>query len=246
MSQWGRPQWQSFAISSYGESAMMQYLTFLHFPDSYFLCDDIAYLVALINELRRLPLEPEWVEFKHDNYARGMIGADISALANGATLAGRSFAYMVWGIDDVTHDILGTKFDKQNLKVGGEEFDNWIRFLLSDNAEIDFHHAVIDDKHVVLLRIGKAVNRPVTFKKTTFIRVGGYTKRLHEIPSKEAVLWDKLRANRFENEAARMDVKAEEVISLLDTQSYFDRLSRLYPTTSTSVIEYLLEEKRDL
>ncbi|MEK0209507.1 hypothetical protein [Bifidobacterium mongoliense] len=60
------------------------------------------------------------------------------------------------------------------------------------------------------------------------------------------MLWDKLRANRFENEAARMDVKAEEVISLLDTQSYFDRLSRLYPTTSTSVIEYLLEEKRDL
>lgn len=198
--------------------------------------------VALVNELRRLPLETEWVEFKHDNYTPEMIGADISALANGAALAGRAFAYMVWGIDDATHDIVGTTFDKQHLKVGGEEFDNWLRSLLSDNAEIDFHQVVIGGKNVVLLRIGKAVNRPVAFKKTTFIRVGSYTKKLHEIPSKEAVLWDKLRANRFENEAARVDVKGEEVISLLDTQTYFDRLSRLYPTNSTNVIEYLLEE----
>lgn len=199
-------------------------------------------LVALVNELRRLPLETEWVEFKRNNYKPDMIGADISALANGSALAEKAFAYMVWGIDDVTHEIVGTTFNQQSVKIHGEEFDNWIRSTLSDNAEIDFHHLSIENKSVVLLRIGKAVNRPIDFKKTTYIRVGSYTKKLREIPSKETMLWDRLRANRFENEVAKTDAKAEDVIGLLNTQTYFDRLSRPYPTNSARVIQYLIEE----
>ena len=39
-------------------------------------------LLLLIEELRQLPNETQWVEFKHDNYKPEMIGEDISALAN--------------------------------------------------------------------------------------------------------------------------------------------------------------------
>ncbi|WP_337932962.1 hypothetical protein [Hallella sp.] len=35
-----------------------------------------------------------------------MIGEDISALANSATLNDRDYAYMIWGIDDCTHEII--------------------------------------------------------------------------------------------------------------------------------------------
>ena len=51
----------------------------------------------LVNELRKLDNENQWVEFKHNNYKPEMIGEDISALANGATLHEKNCAYMIWG-----------------------------------------------------------------------------------------------------------------------------------------------------
>ena len=65
-------------------------------------------LDLLIKELIKLPNETEWLEFKHNNYNPEMIGKDISALANSATLNEKSCAYMIWGIHDETHDIIGT------------------------------------------------------------------------------------------------------------------------------------------
>lgn len=52
-------------------------------------------LTLLVNELVKLPAETEWVEFKHNKYTPSMIGEDVSALANGAALAGRPFGYLV-------------------------------------------------------------------------------------------------------------------------------------------------------
>ena len=43
-------------------------------------------LDRLVIELCKLPNETQWVEFKHNNYDPTMIGQDISALANSATL----------------------------------------------------------------------------------------------------------------------------------------------------------------
>lgn len=65
-------------------------------------------LDLLVNELRKYESETQWFEFKHNNYDSVMIGRDISALANGAALMEKSYAYMVWGVDDKTHDIVGT------------------------------------------------------------------------------------------------------------------------------------------
>ena len=42
-------------------------------------------IVALVEELVKLPNETEWVEFKHSNYNEDMIGEDISALASVAS-----------------------------------------------------------------------------------------------------------------------------------------------------------------
>ena len=64
----------------------------------------------------KLPNELPWLEFKHDNYNPAMIGQDISALANSAALHERERAYMLWGIDDTTHKIVGTEYDLQTLK----------------------------------------------------------------------------------------------------------------------------------
>ena len=67
----------------------------------------------LVNELRKLDNETAWVEFKHNNYNPEMIGSDISALANGAALHEKNQAYMLWGIHNETHEIVGTDYDLQ-------------------------------------------------------------------------------------------------------------------------------------
>ena len=96
-------------------------------------------LDKLVNELRKLPTETQWLEFKHNNYTPDMIGKDISALANSASLYEKSCAYMLWGIDDETHEIVGTDYDLQTLKKGNQELENWLRSLLSKNADFEFH-----------------------------------------------------------------------------------------------------------
>lgn len=81
-------------------------------------------LEMLVSELVKLPDETPWLEFKHNNYDPDMIGRDISALANAATLHEKSYAYMVWGVQDETHEIVGTDRNLQNIKKGNQELEN--------------------------------------------------------------------------------------------------------------------------
>ena len=97
----------------------------------------IGNIDILVKELGKLPKEIGWVEFKHNNCEPTMIGEDISALANSATLNDRDYAYMVWGVDDGTHEIIGTKVRLQLEKKGEQELENWLRYLLSKNADFD-------------------------------------------------------------------------------------------------------------
>ena len=200
-------------------------------------------LTSLVNELVKLPAETEWLELKHNKYTPTMIGEDVSALANGATLTGRPFAYLVWGIDDATHEILGTDNEWHDMRSGQQEIENWVRTQLSDNTELEFLRGQIDDRrHVLVLKITAAVNRPVSFNKTEYIRVGSYTKKLGDVPSRQTTLWDRLRASRFENSVAVNDLDVDDILSLLDSQSYFDHLKRPYPSTSQLVVDYFEEE----
>lgn len=98
----------------------------------------IGNIDILVKELGKLPKEIGWVEFKHNNCEPTMIGEDISALANSATLNDRDYAYMVWGVDDGTHEIIGTKVRLQLEKKGEQELENWLRYLLSKMQILNF------------------------------------------------------------------------------------------------------------
>lgn len=66
----------------------------------------IEYYIGLINELRKLPSETEWLEFKHNKADPEEIGEYCSALVNSALLSsGKTTAYLIWGIDNETHDL---------------------------------------------------------------------------------------------------------------------------------------------
>ena len=187
-------------------------------------------LDKLVNELRKLPTETQWLEFKHNNYTPDMIGKDISALANSASLYEKSCAYMLWGIDDETHEIVGTDYDLQTLKKGNQELENWLRSLLSKNADFEFHTVqMAEEKRVGVLIIYKATNQTVMFDKVDYIRVGSYTKRLSEYPAMQAQLWDKIRNSRFEERYAKQDLRLEDALRMLDYSIYFDNCGIIQP-----------------
>ena len=199
-------------------------------------------LDLLIKELCKLPNESGWVEFKHNNCLAQMIGQDISALANSTVLADRNHAYMIWGVDDTTHQIIGTSVRLKNEKKGNQELENWLRYMLSANANFEFQEVEIEGKHIELIIITRAEGVPVTFEKVDYIRSGSYTKKLIEFPTLQAQLWDKLRNSQFEETYSMTGLTDKKVLRLLNYEVYFTLLHIPIPDETELIIHYLLQE----
>lgn len=78
-------------------------------------------LTQLLDKLVSLPQETEWVEFKHNFHSEEEIGQRLSALSNSAALLNKPFGYLVFGVEDGTHKIVGTTFKAKRHKKGNEE-----------------------------------------------------------------------------------------------------------------------------
>ena len=135
---------------------------------------DKQYYVSLINELRKLPSETEWAEFKVNNDEPAMIGEYLSAISNSAALHERDCGYVLYGIDNDTHDITGTAFQPKLAKVGNEELENWLLTQLTPRIDFRFVEIDLPEGHVALVEIPAAKTQPTAFKGTEFIRVGSY------------------------------------------------------------------------
>jgi predicted HTH transcriptional regulator len=199
-------------------------------------------LGRLVLELCKLRDELPWVEFKHNNYTPDMIGEDISALANSAALHEKSCAYMLWGIHDKTHEIIGTDYNLQSLKKGNQELENWLRSMLSKNADFEFQTVLVNNLQVGVLIIYRAANQTVTFQKTDYIRIGSYTKKLSDYPAIQAQLWDRLRNTKFEERPAKQDLTMQEALSLLDCSVYFELTKTPHPSSTEGILHYMTEE----
>ncbi len=200
---------------------------------------NLEYLISLVHELRKILKETEWVEFKHNYADPEEIGKYISALSNSAALCGKTFAYVVWGIDNVTNNVVSTSFSPSAFKVGNEEMENWLLRLLKPKIHFRFYEFEIDGRKVVLLEIARAFRHPVQFKHQEFIRVGSYTKKLKDYPEKERELWRVFDATPFEEYVATENLAAEEVLGMLDYPSYFDLLNQPLPESRDGIIKAL-------
>jgi len=85
----------------------------------------VAELIKLLNQLRALPHETEWLEFKEakDNFDFNKLGKYFSALSNEANLKDQRFGWLIFGIKDKTREIVGTKYrtNKKDLDSLKEE-----------------------------------------------------------------------------------------------------------------------------
>ncbi len=65
-----------------------------------------------VKELIEYPREANWYEFKTNWYEPAGIGEYISSLSNAAALEGREAGYLVWGVDNDTHEIILNLYDR--------------------------------------------------------------------------------------------------------------------------------------
>lgn len=204
--------------------------------------DNQEYLISLVNELRNLNRECEWVEFKHNNNDKESIGSYISALSNAATLSGKTIAYVIWGIDDTSHDIIGTSFNPFTQKVGNEELESWLLQRLSPKLNFKFNDIIIDDKRIVILEIPAANKQPTAFQHEELIRIGSYRKKLKQYPEKERELWRLLDKTPFENLPATEGLLGEDVLKMLDYSHCFDLLNKPIPDGRQAILNALEAE----
>lgn len=197
------------------------------------------YLVNLLAQLISLPLETEWVEFKGNNYNPLEIGEYLSALSNSAALADKAASFLAWGIDDKTHEVIGTSFHPRQAKEGNEELENWLLHLITPQIPFCFYEFSFGNKPVVLLEIGRASHRPTQFKGVEYIRVGSYKKKLKEHPEHERRLWRVFDQTSFEEQNTSEHMSASDVLSALDFSRYFDLLSLPIPSSQSAILDKL-------
>ncbi|MCD8131559.1 MAG: putative DNA binding domain-containing protein [Lachnospiraceae bacterium] len=200
------------------------------------------YYKSLVERLSKLSGETEWIEFKCDNENPQMIGEYISALSNSAALNGKETAYVLWGIDDATHKVIGTVFSPAKAKKGNQELENWLAGLTSPNLDFTFTEVMVEDKKVVVLEIPKATVRPVSFGGMEFVRIGSYKKKLKEFPEKERALWRSFENTAYELRTAISNVTEEDVTALLDCAAYYTLLKLPLPTNRSAMIHNMIDE----
>ncbi len=204
---------------------------------------DANLIAAIVDEARSHSVELPWIEFKVNYYDPQAIGEYVSSLSNTAALFSQPHGFLIWGVNDESHEVVGTGFDPDTAKVGNQGLSLWIATQLEPQVQFYFHKTEIDGKCVVLLEITAAYASPVKFRGTDYIRIDTSNKKLKDFPDTERELWAILSKRPFESLIAMENVSEEFILRVLDYPAYFDMLSLELPSGRKRIIERLLQDR---
>ena len=120
--------------------------------------------------------ETEWFEFKDSLFKPDEIGEYISALSNSAVMKNEPFGYLIWGVQNETHEFTNTKFNYQK-EVDGEPLQHYLSRYLSPSVYFFFEEEIIDGNRVVVMNVPAARIVPTEYKGARYIRVGQVKKK---------------------------------------------------------------------
>lgn len=200
-------------------------------------------LIALVDDLLRLPAETEWVEFKNNNTEAERIGRTSCALANAAALADQHYGYLLWGIRDHDRAVVGTNFEPSTAREKQQPLQLWLSNALKPDLNFEFHVVPHPQGRVVLLQFPAGSAVPIKFNNIPYIRIGEAVVKLSDHPGREAALLTKLRPYAWERGIALGFATSEQVFDLLDTQAYFDLTSQRVPAEAQGVLQRLEQEQ---
>jgi ATP-dependent DNA helicase RecG len=199
--------------------------------------------IDLINDLRTQPVETPWLEFKSNLSDESKIGKLISALSNAARLEGKEQAFLVWGVEDGTHSVIGTSFDPFSKHVGNQVFELWLRQRLSPAPALQFRTVAHPDGNVILLEIPAPTMAPTSFESVPYIRIGSATPKLSDDPGRYQALIGKMRPYTWELGIALSYLAADDVLRLLDYPSYFSLTHQQLPSNRDHILEKLAGDR---
>ncbi|KAA2315592.1 transcriptional regulator [Pseudooceanicola sediminis] len=199
--------------------------------------------IEIVDDLRARSSENGWLEFKKNWKDPFKIGIYISALSNSARLEGKDSAYLVWGVENDTHEIVGTSFDPGLEIVGNQPLEMWLRQRLSPAPAFHFREVLHPSGRVVLLEIPAPILAPTAFDSIAYIRSGSATPKLSEDQLRYQALIEKLRPYTWENGVALSYVSTSDVLRLLDVDVYYRLLGESRPDSDDRVLERLEVER---
>lgn len=205
--------------------------------------DDSGEFAELVERLRAQPRESEWLEFKENLSDPDGIGEYISALSNSATLHGETRGYLVWGIQDGSHELVGTRFDLATATKGNQSLHLWLIGALKPDPGFEFSTGTVDGKKVAILEIRAATHYPVQFKGTAYIRIGSHKKKLQDHPAQAAQLYKNLDETPFEVRVARDGLDEAFILNTLNYRQYFQLQGLPVPESSTQILEALASDQ---
>ena len=153
--------------------------------------------------------ENEFLEYKDSFRNIDEIGEYISALSNGAALRHQEFGYLIWGVQNVSRKILGTKFDYQSEINGGENLAHYLSRNLNPRIDVEFKEENLKGKRIVYLEIPAANDIVTDYKGIRYIRVSSSKEQIRKYPRLEKKLWNILNGDEFSvytEEAPRQDL----------------------------------------
>ena len=145
----------------------------------------------IINELLQFSKEREWFEFKENWFEHHAIGEYISAISNAAALRGKESGYFIWGVNNETHEIVGTTVNYQK-DYNKEPFQHYLARLLTPDLYFSFNEIEVQGKRVVVLDIPAAKTVPTSFDGIRYIRIGSSKEKINKYPEREAQLFNVL------------------------------------------------------
>lgn len=200
-------------------------------------------LHALVDELRKLPAETPFVEFKENFAEPEGIGKRISAMANAARLKDEHTAYLIWGIKDSDHAVVGTQFEPSSAKVGNQPLELWLAQRLQPSVAFEFKVLEYQGRKLVILEIPAASSAVVEFAQTAFIRIGSATPKLSDYPDRLKALWAKLQSFVWESGFAAQFLSSDDVLDRMDHTAYFELTQQRLPDNRESIFERLSADR---
>ena len=202
-----------------------------------------GYRADLVRQLCTLPHETEWVEFKESYAQPEQVGEYVSAMANAAALHEKPHGYLLWGVRNGTHELVGTRFVPGSAKKGNELLEPWLARSLRPQVHFDFEEVEVDGVRVVLLQVDRATNRPVAFRGTAFIRIGSSKRRLQDHEATERRLWRRLLDSVFEDGVATGHLDRHDVLQALDYAAFFHLLRVPPPDGHDAILDALAHDR---
>lgn len=195
--------------------------------------------IDLLDDLRHLPAETSWLEFKTNNCDPKLIGKLCSAISNSARMDGVEKGYVIWGIEDEKHQVVGTKFIPGVQKVGNDNLEFWLARMLTPSVPISFREIDHPDGRLVLLEIPAAISAPTMFEGTSYIRIGSATPRLADYHDRYQKLIERLRPFNWETGLAMQYMSLSDVLEFLDYKKYFELTNQPLPSSEDRIIEFM-------